>query len=150
MSVRRVVAVVGYSRRPGRDLHSVCAERLRHAERLAAGARAVILSGCSEAELMRAGWRGPAVPLLCDTDARTTAGNAVNVAVRAVELRADELVVVTSHWHRARVRALMRTALRGTGIKLMVEGAVGRTPSLAFARELACLALLPVQVARVL
>lgn len=144
------MAVVGYSRRPGRELHSVCAERLRHAERLAPGARAVILSGCPEAELMRAGWHGPAVPLVCDTEARTTAGNAVNVAARAAALQADELVVVTSRWHRVRVRLLMRAALRGTGIKLVVEGTSGRAPPLAFARELACLALLPVQVVRVL
>jgi DUF218 domain len=146
----RVVAVVGYSRGRRSALHAVCVERLRHAERLAAGARAVILSGCPEAELMRGGWRGPAVPLLCDNNARTTAGNAVNVAARTRELGAEELVVVTSHWHRARVRALMRAALRGTGIKLSVEGADGRTPPLALAREVACFAALPVQMLRVL
>lgn len=149
MTGGRVVAVVGYSRgrRPG--LHPLCAERLWHAQRFAAGARAVILSGCTEAELMQRAWRGPDVRLLCDGEARTTAGNAANVAARARELGADQLVVVTSRWHRARVSMLMRAALRGSGIELTVEMANGPSPLLLLARELACLALLPVQLARI-
>jgi uncharacterized SAM-binding protein YcdF (DUF218 family) len=149
MTGGRVVAVVGYSRRRRSELHPLCADRLRHAQRLAAGARAVILSGFAEAELMRTAWSAPDVPLVCDENARTTAGNAVNVAARARELGADELVVVTSGWHAARVRLLMRAALRGSGIALSVETANGRRPLLLLARELACLALLPVQLARI-
>jgi uncharacterized SAM-binding protein YcdF (DUF218 family) len=148
MSGNRVVAVVGYSRKRDSALHPVCAERLAHAQSLADGARAVILSGCREAELMRAAWRGPDVLLICDADAHSTADNAANVAARARELGADELVVVTSRWHRARVRFLMRAALRGGGVKLSVEGAGGRGPRLTLAREVACLALLPPQLFR--
>ena len=150
MNGGRVVAVVGYSRRRDTELHPLCADRLRHAQRLAADARAVILSGCPEAELMQAAWEGPDVPLICDTAARTTAGNAVNVAARACELGADRLVVVTSSWHTRRVRLLMRAALRGSGIAISVEAANGPRPKLLVARELACLALLPVQVISVM
>jgi uncharacterized SAM-binding protein YcdF (DUF218 family) len=150
VSGRRVVAVVGYSRRRDTELHPLCADRLRHAQRVAGDARAVILSGCPEAELMRAAWKGPEIPLVCDTAARTTAGNAVNVAARARELGADHLVVVTSSWHAPRVRLLMRAALRGSGIAFSVEGTNGPRPKRVLARELACLALLPVQLATVM
>jgi uncharacterized SAM-binding protein YcdF (DUF218 family) len=150
MTGGRVVAVVGYSRRRNTELHPLCADRLRHAQQLAAGARAVILSGCPEAELMQAAWAGPEIPLICDAAARTTAGNAVNVAVRARELGADHLVVVTSSWHAPRVRLLMRAALRGSGITISVEGTDGPRPKLLIARELACLAILPVQIAAVI
>jgi uncharacterized SAM-binding protein YcdF (DUF218 family) len=147
MSGGRIVAVVGYSRGRRTELHPLCADRLRHAERLAAGARAVVLSGCPEADLMRTAWAGPDVPLICDADARTTAGNAANVAARVRMLGADRLVVVTSRWHARRVRLLMRRALRGTGIALSVETTNGPRPALLLARELACLALLPLQLA---
>ena len=39
----RVIAVLGYSGGRGAHLHPICAERLAHAERLAAGAQAIIL-----------------------------------------------------------------------------------------------------------
>jgi DUF218 domain len=146
----RVVAVVGYSRRRGVGLHPLCAGRLRRAMELAPGADAVILSGRAEAELMCAAWPDTDLPLLCDHEARTTAGNAANIAARARELGAKELVVVTSGWHRARVTLLMRAALRGSGIQLSVEGTNGRWPPLLIARELACFALLPLQLPRVL
>ena len=150
MTGGRVVVVVGYSRRRDSELHPVCAERLAHAQSLAGDARAVILSGCREAELMRAAWRGPDTFVICDAKARTTAGNAANVAARARELGASELVVVTSRWHRTRVSLLMRAALRGSGIELSVEATDGAGPPLLRARELVCLALLPVQLVRVL
>jgi uncharacterized SAM-binding protein YcdF (DUF218 family) len=150
MSGGRVVAVVGYSRRRHPELHPLCAGRLRRAEELAVDARAVILSGCPEAELMEEAWQGPELPLICDTAARTTAGNAVHVAAWVRELGADELVVVTSDWHALRVRLLMRAALRRSGVTLTVERASGPRPKLLLARELACLALLPVQIVAVM
>lgn len=144
----RVVAVLGYSRRRDTALHWICADRLGHAQRLAADARAVVLSGMPEAELMRAAWTGPDVELICDPDSRSTAQNAANVAVVARELGADELVVVTSRWHRARVRLFLARALRGSGIRLRVEAPDGRRPPLLLARELVCFALLPFQLRR--
>ena len=150
----RVVAVLGYSSGRGARLHPVCAERLAHAERLAIGARAIILSGHArrsgspEAELMRAAWTGPTIRLTCDPEARSTSDNAVNVAAAARALGADELVVVTSPWHRARALVLLRAAMRGSGVRLSVVGAGASRPPLPIARELVCLALLPFQLAR--
>jgi uncharacterized SAM-binding protein YcdF (DUF218 family) len=145
---RRVVAVLGYSRGGGDRLHPICAERLVYAQTVAEGADAVILSGLPEAELMRASWAGPEVQLVVDADARHTAENARNIAEDARELGADELVVVTSSWHRRRVSMLMRAALAGSGIELTVDAPEGRHPALLVAREVACFAVLPVQLAR--
>jgi uncharacterized SAM-binding protein YcdF (DUF218 family) len=145
---RRVVAVLGYSRGGAGALHPICAERLAYAQTIAAGSHAVILSGLPEAELMRDSWAGPEVELVVDAAARSTAENTRNIAADARELGADELVVVTSPWHRRRVSALMRAALVGSGIELSVVAPEGPHPALLVARELACFAVLPVQLAR--
>ena len=145
---RRAVAVLGYSRRRDRGLNRICAERLAHAQGLAEGACAVVLSGTPEAELMREAWTGPEVELLGDPHSRSTAQNAANVAAAARALEVEELVVVTSRWHRARVRLLLARALRQSGIQLRVEAPPGRGSPLLLARELACFALLPFQLAR--
>jgi uncharacterized SAM-binding protein YcdF (DUF218 family) len=144
----RVVAVLGYSRRRDKELHRICVERLTHAQGLAADAKAVVLSGTPEAELMRAAWAGPDVELICDPESRSTAQNARNVAAAARALGARELVVVTSRWHRTRVRLLLKAALRGSGVRLSVEAPHGPRPPLLLARELVCLALLPFQLTR--
>src|SRR5262245_66211790 len=98
MTAQRVVAVFGYSHRRTGGLHTICADRLAHAQGIAEGAHAVVFSGYSEAERMRAAWSGPDVLLVCDSEARHTADNAANVAAAARELGAKELVVVTSTW----------------------------------------------------
>jgi uncharacterized SAM-binding protein YcdF (DUF218 family) len=153
----RVVAVLGYSGRRSDVLDPICALRLRRAEQLAAGARAVVLSGWarrpsgrSEAELMRAAWRGPEMPLLCDTTARSTVENAVAVAAASRELGVDEVIVVTSDWHELRARVLVRAALRGSGIALRTSPTPGLLRATVLVRELACLVALPVQVLLVL
>jgi hypothetical protein len=151
----RLVAVLGYSERRHRTLHPVCAARLAHAESLAAGARAVLLSGWArhpggeaESYLMRAAWRGPDVPLVCDPTARRTSGNAAGIAALARRLRAEEVVVVTSRWHRPRAVLLVRAALRGAGVRVSAASPGGRGRPRQLARELACVALLPLQLAR--
>jgi uncharacterized SAM-binding protein YcdF (DUF218 family) len=150
MTAGRVVGVLGYSRRRTGDLHPICADRLAHAQGLAEGARAVVLSGYSEAEAMRSAWSGPDVPLICDSEARSTAQNVANIAATARELGVQEVVVVTSPWHRRRARLLAGTALRDSGIRLSVETARGPRSRLLLARELACWALLPLQLPRAL
>ena len=154
-SGRLVVAVLGYSRRRDSALNPVCAERLEYAQRRADGARAVVLSGWArrrkaipESELMREAWAGPNVPLVCDPDAGSTAANAANVAAAAEALGADELLVVTSSWHRRRARLLLRAAVRDRGLRLVVEGAPGGWHPLVLAREVACYLLLPLQFPR--
>jgi hypothetical protein len=144
--------VLGYSVWRQRSLHPVCAARLEAGERVADGADAVLLSGWArrrgretEAALMRAAWRGPGVPLLADVDARTTVGNARAVAAAARELGADEVVVITSSWHRLRTRLLLRAAL-GPDVKLELVSPARSRRSLLLGREAVCLLLLPFQL----
>ncbi len=151
----RVVAVLGYSGRNAARLHPVCASRLARAHELAGDADAVVLSGwarhpsgTSEADLMRAAWPANGTRIVCDRTAASTGENAANVVAAAEELRAGELVVVTSGWHRRRTRVLFRAALRDRPVQLSVEGASGRPSAAILARELVCLAFLPVQLRR--
>ena len=147
----RLVAVLGYSHGRGAGLHTICAARVAAAESVAEGAAAVVLSGWarkgddSEAELMQAAWRGPAVPLVVDAHARTTAANARAIAAAARELQATEVVAVTSSWHRRRAALLLGAAL-GPGVRLEVLSADERRPPRLVLRELALLAALPLQL----
>lgn len=151
----RVVAVLGYSRNGDRSLHPICAHRLAHAEGIATGARAVVLSGwarrhapAGEADLMRDAWRREDVPVVLDRSAQTTAGNAAAIARLARRLGAAELVVVTSRWHARRAGVLVRAALSGSGIRVSVSSPGGpRAPLLAL-RDLACTAAVPIQARR--
>jgi uncharacterized SAM-binding protein YcdF (DUF218 family) len=152
-----LVAVLGYSpwRDEGLALHPICVGRLRHAERLAEGARAVLLSGWSrhphgtaEAELMRALWEGPDVPLVCDPTASHTSANAVGVARLARRLGVDEVVVVTSRWHGPRAHALVWAALRGSGVRVRTDSPDEPAAAVRIAGELVSLLTLPVQLYR--
>jgi hypothetical protein len=135
----RLVAVLGYSGRPRRELHAICEARVRHAETLEADA--VLLSG--EAELMQGAWRGGEVVL--DTRARNTRENARGVAEAARRLEADEVVVVTSAWHAFRARTLVRAAIGDPAVRVTSSSPPGPRPVRLLARELACLAALPLQ-----
>lgn len=147
MSVR-VVAVLGYSGRRSEELHRICESRLAHAKALAPGARAVVLSGMPEAELMRAAWTDAGVELIPEAESRSTADNARNIAAAARDLGADEVVAVTSGWHRLRVHLLLAWMLRGSAIRVSVEGPRHPRPAHLLAREVVCLALLPFQLVR--
>lgn len=146
--------MLGYSDGRREDLHPICAARLERAARVGDGADAVVLTGWArrdgtppEAELMRRAWNG-SQELICDTEARITAENAAHVARLVRERGAGEVVVVTSSWHRLRTVLLFRLLLRGTGARVGVV-TVGRPWSLRLLlRELACFALVPVQVRR--
>jgi uncharacterized SAM-binding protein YcdF (DUF218 family) len=150
---RRLVAVLGYSRRRGEGLHPVCTARLRAAEGVADGAAAVLLSGWarrrsrpSEATLMEDAWAGPPVRLIADGDARSTLGNARAVAAAAHEVEATSVTLVTSSWHRARAAALVRAAL-DPRIRLEIVSPPPTRPLGLLGRELACFAALPLQLA---
>jgi uncharacterized SAM-binding protein YcdF (DUF218 family) len=142
----RLVAVLGYSTRRGGDLHAVCARRLAHAEGLVDDTCVVVLSG--EAELMRAAWKGPAVRLLFDPRARSTAGNAAGIASVARDVGADEVVLVTSRWHAPRAALLVRAALRGSGIGVTTSSPRDPPGARLLVRELICLVAAPFQAAR--
>ena len=134
----RLVAVLGYSGFRGRDLHTICLARLRHAEMLAREDDVVLLSG--EAELMRGA--ASRADVIVDADARNTRENAKGVAAAARELGADEVVVVTSTWHALRARTLVRAAV-GPEIRVTSSSPRARPPVRLVFRELACLAVLP-------
>jgi uncharacterized SAM-binding protein YcdF (DUF218 family) len=148
----RLVAVLGYSSRRTQGLHELCAERLRHAERIAADSDAVLLSGwgrrgaVAEAELMRAAWGGRSVPVIADTTARNTRENALSVAETARRLAATEVTVVTSRWHAPRARALVRAALPEAPVD--TSSPAGWRPFAVVARELGCLLALPYHLIR--
>ena len=153
---KRLVAVFGYSARGVNGLHPLCLLRLRHAEGLADGADAVVLSGWSrhgtgfaEAELMRDAWQGPDVRLVWDTTARNTMQNAAGIAAVARDLGVDEVVVVTSRWHASRAGALVRAALDDADVVVSTSSPRGPQHPWLLARELVCLAALPYQRRRV-
>jgi uncharacterized SAM-binding protein YcdF (DUF218 family) len=137
----RLVAVLGYSGRRDRGLHAICEARVRHAESIVRPGDAVLLSG--EAELMRGLWSAGEV--LLDPHARNTRQNALAVAAAAREVGADEVVLVTSRWHAPRAQALVRAAL-DSDIRVTASSPPGGAPPRLAVRELACRALLPLQL----
>lgn len=151
----RLLVVLGYSDGAAEGLHPICAARLERAADVADGADAVVLTGWArrrgripEAELMRRAWKGPAERVLCETEARITAENAAEVARLVRELNAQEVVVVTSWWHRPRTALLFRLLLRPTEARLSVVSAARPFSLRLLLREVACLALVPAQVRR--
>jgi hypothetical protein len=58
--------------------------------------------------------------------------------------------VITSSWHRPRATLLFRAALRRSGVRLRVLAPETTWPLGPVVRELACLVVLPVQLARAL
>jgi uncharacterized SAM-binding protein YcdF (DUF218 family) len=153
--MKRVVVVLGYSDGRERGLHPICAARLERAAQVAAPEDAVVLTGWArraghvpEAELMRAAWPGPERPFILDTEARITAENAAYVVRLVDELESEEVVVVTSWWHRLRTRLLFRSLLGDRQVRVSVVGAERPWSVRLLARELACFALLPFQVRR--
>jgi hypothetical protein len=138
----RLVAVLGYSPRRPDGLHAICDARVRHAEQIVRGDDVVLLSG--EADLMHGAWNGRRV--LLDPHARNTRENARAVAAAASGLGADEVVVVTSSWHAFRARTLVRASLP-TNVRVTSSSPPDSASLTLRARELACLAVLPLHAA---
>jgi uncharacterized SAM-binding protein YcdF (DUF218 family) len=148
----RLVVVLGYSDGWSDGLHPICAARLNAADPLLEGARTVVLSGWSrragrpaESELMRGALHPGDAEVVCDPEARVTAETVAYVAALARERDVQEVVAVTSWWHRPRTALLFRALLRD--VPVAVKGV--RTPwSLRLLlRELCALPLVPVQLA---
>lgn len=147
----RLVAVFGYSRGAGHELHPVCRARLEIGAGAARKGDTVLVSGWArrrgarpEAELMAHAWEGTARTLLVDCDARTTYGNALAAAAAARHLRAREVLLVTSGWHARRAATLLRAALRGTGSSVVLAPTSERGGLAARARELLWWPFVPV------
>jgi uncharacterized SAM-binding protein YcdF (DUF218 family) len=152
VTAARVVLVLGYSDGGEGELHRVCAARLARAAEVATAADVVVLSGWaraphtrSEAELMRDAWRGEALELVVDPDARTTVDNVANALNDIARSRAREVLVVTSAWHAPRAKAALRWLLRSTGIQVHAVTPPERSVRAAL-RELPLWALLPFQL----
>jgi hypothetical protein len=148
----RVVVVLGYSNGDDAELHPVCAARLARAAEVATADDVVVLSGwsrvphgVSEAELMRAAWRGNAREVVVDPDARTTVENMANALNDVLRVGAREVVVVTSSWHAPRAKTALRWLLLHTGIRVRSASPPGRS-SRAALREVALWPLLPFQL----
>lgn len=100
--------MLGYSRRGAGELHPIAAARVARGLVEAAEGDLVILSGTPrEAELMGEAWGGHP-PVVSDPAARRTADSAALAASLARQVGADEIVVVTSWWHRPRAQLLVR------------------------------------------
>lgn len=150
----KVVVVLGYSAGGygTGELHPICAARLERAAEIATRDDVVVLSGWarapgtdSEAELMRAAWRGAARELVVDPDARTTVENLANALNDVLRVGAPEAVIVTSSWHAPRAKAALRWLLRHTGVKVRSASPAGGSGR-ASLRELPLWLLLPAQL----
>lgn len=102
-----------------------CLALVREAERLAGevAVEAVVFSGWSpvggesEAEQMRAAWRGPDVELVVEPTARVTAENAARTLPLLLELRATSAIVVCTPLHLYRARFFFSRVYASAGIE---------------------------------
>jgi len=152
VTASRSVLVLGYSDAGEGELHRVCAARLARAVEVATADDVVVLSGWarvahtrSEAELMRAAWRGQASEVVVDPDARTTVDNVANALDDIARTQAREVLVVTSSWHAPRAKAALRWLLRSTGIHVRAVTPPERSVRAALL-ELPLWVLLPFQL----
>jgi len=148
----RLVVVLGYSDSGRGERHPECAARLERAAEVTTADDVVVLSGWarvphtySEAELMRAAWRGAAHEVVVDPDARTTVENMANALNDVLRVGAKEVVVVTSSWHAPRAKSALRWLLRHTGIRVRSVSPPGGSRRAA-AREFVLWPLLPFQL----
>lgn len=95
---------------------------------------------------MQEAWSGPVDFLISDPDARITAENAANAAAHARDLGVEEVVVVTSSWHRARTGVLFRSLL--PDVPVTVVGAPTPGSPKNYAREVVVFPLVPLQLRR--
>lgn len=152
MTATRLVVVLGYSDAGRGELHPVCAARLTHAAEVTTSDDVVVLSGWarvphtySEADLMRAAWRGAAREVVVDPDARTTVENMANALNDVFRVGAHEVLIVTSSWHAPRAKAALRWLLRHTGVKVRSTSPPGESGRSSL-RELTLWPLLPFQL----
>jgi uncharacterized SAM-binding protein YcdF (DUF218 family) len=153
VSEPRLVAVLGYSDGDGDTLHPICAARMARATKEAGAADVVLFSGrahgrarVSEAELMARAWHSSARRLVLDNDASSTFGNVLGASAAARRVAAREVVLVTSSWHGRRASRLLRAALRDVAIPVTLAASDDRGSIAARLRELACWALVPLQL----
>jgi uncharacterized SAM-binding protein YcdF (DUF218 family) len=146
------IVVPGHGR-VGRDgvyrISARCRRLVREAERLAARQPAPTLvfsgwspvGGVSEAEQMRAAWRGPAVELVVEPTARVTAENAARTLPLLVERGVRRAIVVCAPLHLHRARYFFSGIYAEAGIETEFRAArIAPTPQ-AIAWELGALSV---------
>jgi uncharacterized SAM-binding protein YcdF (DUF218 family) len=120
--MRTAIVVPGHAK--GGRISSLCMELVREAERIAVAepVAAVVFSGWaprggeSEAEQMRAAWRGPEVELLLEPTARVTAENAVRTLPLLAERDIERALVVCAPLHLYRARYFFSRVYAAHGI----------------------------------
>jgi uncharacterized SAM-binding protein YcdF (DUF218 family) len=154
---RTAIVVPGHGWPDRGGVHRIsrrCLGLVREAEQLAssAGADVVVFSGWSptggpsEAEQMRDAWRGPAVELVVEPTAASTAENAARTLPLLLERQVGGAVVVCAPPHLLRTRLLFRRLYRGSGVEVAFRVARLVPTVRAVAWELAALPFLPLQL----
>jgi uncharacterized SAM-binding protein YcdF (DUF218 family) len=150
MATAIVVPGHGVLGRDGRyRISGRCRRLVVEAERLARrlAPRAVVLSGwspeggASEAEQMRDAWRGPAVELVLEPTARTTAENAARTLPLLAERGVERAVVVCTPLHLYRVRFFFGRLYGTHGVATSFRTAPVAPSPAALLWELAALAV---------
>jgi uncharacterized SAM-binding protein YcdF (DUF218 family) len=158
MARERTAIVVPGHGWPGADgVHRIsrrCLRLVGEAELLVSstGAEVVVFSGWSstggpsEAEQMRDAWRGPAVELVVEPTARSTAENASRSLPLLLERGVRGAVVVCAPPHLVRTRLLFRRLYGGSGVEVAFRVARLAPTLRSIAWELLALPLLPLQL----
>jgi uncharacterized SAM-binding protein YcdF (DUF218 family) len=132
--MRTAIVVPGHAK--GGRISSLCLALVREAESIAAAqpVAAVVFSGWaprggeSEAEQMRAAWRGPDVELVLEPTARVTAENAVRTLPLLLERGIERALVVCAPLHLYRARFFFSRVYESQGIGTEFRAiATGRT-----------------------
>lgn len=132
--MRTAIVVPGHAVRG--HISSLCLALVREAERIAAATPvdAVVFSGWaprggeSEAEQMRAAWRGPDVELVLEPTAAVTAENAARTLPLLLERGIERALVVCAPLHLYRARFFFTRVYESQGIATEFRTvAAGRT-----------------------
>ena len=135
-------------------ISSRCLRLVGEAEQLvnSADADVVVFSGwsptggLSEAEQMRDAWRGPAVELVVEPTATSTAENAARTLPLLLERGVESAIVVCAPPHLLRTRLFFRRLYHGSGVEVGFRVARLVPTVRAVAWELIALPFLPLQL----
>jgi uncharacterized SAM-binding protein YcdF (DUF218 family) len=156
-ATRTAIVVPGHGWPDLAGVHRIstrCLRLVREAEELVSSAEAgvVVFSGWSptgspsEAEQMRDAWRGPAVELVVEPTAASTAENAARTLPLLLEREVGRAVVVCAPQHLFRTRVLFRLLYQGSGIEVAFRAARLAPTLRSVAWELLALPFLPLQL----
>jgi uncharacterized SAM-binding protein YcdF (DUF218 family) len=154
---RTAVVVLGHGRIDRHGVHRIsprCLRLVHEAELLvdAAGADVVVFSGwspsggVSEGEQMRDAWQGPAVEIVAETTARSTAENAARTLPLLLDRHVRRATVVCAPTHLVRTRLLFGRLYRRAGVEPSFRAAPIRPTLGSIVWELAALPFLPLEL----